>query len=120
MDLCIVAFAEDPGCSTRLLLEYFGEPLPSPCGHCGRCAGTAVAPLPRSPERDISVSDLKMIRALRDEGHAALRGKRPLARFLCGISSPASTRERLTRHDAFGLLEGVPFSKVLEQMEAGS
>ena len=116
----IVAFAEDPGCSTRLLLEYFGEPLPSPCGHCGRCAGTAVAPLPRSPERDISVSDLKMIRALRDEGHAALRGKRPLARFLCGISSSASTRERLTRHDAFGLLEGVPFSKVLDQMEAGA
>jgi ATP-dependent DNA helicase RecQ len=61
-----------------------------------------------------------MIRALRVEGHAALRGKRPLARFLCGISSPASTRERLTRHDAFGLLEGVPFSKVLDQMEAGA
>ena len=115
----IVAFAEDPGCSTRHLLEYFGEPLPSPCGHCGHCTGTAAVPLPRGRERDISISDLKTIRALRAEGHAALRGNRPLARFLCGISSPAVTRERLTRHDSFGLLEGVPFSKVLEQVDAG-
>jgi ATP-dependent DNA helicase RecQ len=116
----IVAFAEDPGCSTRELLKYFGEPLPSPCGHCGRCLGAAASPLPRSAERDISLADLKTIQSLKAEGHAALRGHRPLARFLCGISSPAVTRERLTRHDAFGLLEGVPFSKVLEQMQAGA
>lgn len=116
----IVAFAEDPGCSTRHLLGYFGEPLPSPCGHCGRCVGASASPLPRSPERNISISDLKIIQSLRTEGHAALRGHRPLARFLCGIGSPATTRERLTRHDAFGLLEGVPFSKVLEQIQAGS
>ena len=115
----MVAFAEDPACSTRHLLGYFGESLPSPCGHCGHCRGAGAAPLPRSPERDISISDLKFIRALRAEGHAALRGNRPLARFLCGISSPATARERLTGHDAFGLLEGVPFSKVLEQMDAG-
>ena len=115
----IVAFAEDPGCSTRHLLGYFGESLPSPCGHCAHCIGDGAAPLPRSPERDISLIDLKAIQSLRAEGHAALRGNRPLARFLCGINSPATTRERLTRHDAFGLLEGVPFSRVLEQMEAG-
>ena len=116
----IVAFAEDPGCSAQQLLKYFGEPLPSPCGHCGRCLGAAASPLPRSAERDITLADLKTIQSLKAEGHAALRGHRPLARFLCGISSPAVTRERLTRHDAFGLLEGVPFSKVLEQVEAGA
>ena len=116
----IVAFASEPGCSTRRLLEYFGEPLPSPCGHCGRCTGTAASPLPGSPERDISLADLKTIRSLQAEGHAALRGHRPLARFLCAISSPAASRERLTRHDAFGLLEGVPFQKVFEQLRAGA
>jgi ATP-dependent DNA helicase RecQ len=46
-----------------------------------------------------------------------LRAKRQLARFLCGISSPAVTRDRLTRHDAFGRLEAVPFSKVLEYLD---
>jgi ATP-dependent DNA helicase RecQ len=114
----IVDFAEGPGCSTARLLAYFGETLPSPCGHCGRCADAPPSPLSRSPEREISLEDLKAIKDLRDGGHAALRGRRPLARFLCGISSPATTRDRLTRHDAFGLLEEVPFRKVLEQLEA--
>jgi ATP-dependent DNA helicase RecQ len=113
----IVRFAEDPGCATARLLAYFGESLPSPCGHCGRCAGELAEKLPGSPPREISLADLKAIQALRKEGHAALRGKRPLARFLCGISSPATTRDRLTRHDAFGLLEGVPFLKLREHLE---
>jgi len=80
--------------------------------------GTVAAPMPRSPERDISIADLKTIQSLRAEGHAALRSARPLARFLCGIPSPATTRDRLTRHDAFGILEDVPFLKVLEHLEA--
>ena len=59
-----------------------------------------------------------MIRELRDERHAALKTPRQLARFLCGISSPAVTRERLTRHDAFGLLEHLPFAEVLALTES--
>jgi ATP-dependent DNA helicase RecQ len=47
-----------------------------------------------------------------------LRSKRALSRFLCGISSPATTRDRLTRHDAFGCLEAIPFTRVLEHLEA--
>ncbi len=114
----IEAFAGDPSCSTQGLLRYFGEPFPERCGHCGNCTGFPASPLPRSPEKEISIGDLKVIQSLRAEGHAPLRGHRPMARFLCGISSPATTRDRLTRHDAFGLLEEVPFLKVLEQMEA--
>jgi len=113
----IVAFAEDSGCSTRRLLAYFGEMLSSPCGHCGRCADGRPSPLPRSAEREISLEDLKRIQALRAEGHPSLRARRPLARFLCGITSPATTRDRLTRHDAFGFLEEVPFLKVLDHLD---
>ncbi len=115
----IVDFAEGAGCSTERLLAYFGESFPAPCGHCGSCAACPPAPMPRSPEREISLEDLRIIRSLRAEKHAALRGCRPLARFLCGITSPATTRDRLTRHDAFGLLEEAPFLKVLAQIEAG-
>ena len=114
----IVAFASDPKCSTKHLLGYFGERLSSPCGHCGHCLGESTPKLPQSQEKEITLVDLEQIQSLRAEGHAALRGKRALARFLCGISSPATTRDRLTRHDAFGLLEEVPFLKVLEQVEA--
>jgi ATP-dependent DNA helicase RecQ len=55
---------------------------------------------------------------LNSERHPALRGARQVARFLCGISSPAITRAKLTRHDAFGLLTGVPFGDILTQTES--
>ena len=115
----IVALACDPGCSTRHLLAYFGETLAEPCGHCGNCLGGGGSgkTLPSAPEMEITLEQLSTIQSLKREGHAALRGSRPLARFLCGISSPATTRDRLTRHDAFGLLEGIRFQKVLEQVE---
>jgi ATP-dependent DNA helicase RecQ len=112
----IVEFASAPGCSVRRLLNYFGEKTDSDCGHCGRCQGEKASPLPKGADTDISQADVEVITNLRAEGHAALRAKRQLARFLCGISSPAVTRDRLTRHDAFGTLEAVPFAKVLEYL----
>jgi len=114
----IVAFATGPGCLTVRLLAYFGEKMQNPCGHCGVCEGAATQPLTASPIPEITAADLAAIQSLRAEGHAALRGKRALARFLCGLTSPATTRDRLTRHDAFGMLETVPFSAVLEHLEA--
>jgi ATP-dependent DNA helicase RecQ len=113
----IVEFASAPGCSVRRLLTYFGEKTNSDCGHCGRCRGEKASPLPKGNDADISQDDVEAITNLRAEGHAALRAKRQLARFLCGISSPAVTRDRLTRHDAFGRLEAVPFAKVLEHLD---
>lgn len=113
----IVEFTSAPGCSVRRLVEYFGEKTKSDCGHCGRCQGEKATPLPKGNDADISQDDVEAITNLRAEGHAALRAKRQLARFLCGISSPAVTRDRLTRHDAFGRLEAVPFAKVLEYLD---
>jgi len=113
----IVAFASSPGCSVRRLLAYFGEKRDSDCGTCGRCQGEKAMPLPKGMDADIGHADAEAIKNLRAEGHSALRAKRQLARFLCGISSPAVTRDRLTRHDAFGRLEAVPFSKVLEYLD---
>jgi ATP-dependent DNA helicase RecQ len=113
----IVEFASAPGCSVRRLLTYFGEKTDADCGHCSRCRGEKASPLPKGSDADISQADVEAITTLRAEGHAALRAKRQLARFLCGISSPAVTRDRLTRHDAFGRLEAVPFAKVLEYLD---
>lgn len=92
--------------------------MEKPCGHCGACEGAAPQPLPAAPVPDITASDLAAIQSLRAEGHAALRSKRALARFLCGLTSPATTRDRLTRDDAFGMLESIPFSRVLEHLES--
>ena len=109
----VVELAETHDCITGFVTRHFGEAIP-PCGHCDRCRGTSPSPLPRATPAEITLEDLALIQALREERHAALRSARQLARFLCGISSPAAQRERLTRHNAFGLLEQVPFAEVLD------
>ncbi len=118
----IMAFAEDRGCLTRHLLRYFGEDLAEDCGHCGSCAEAeqALPPrlIPRSSDRTITVEHVARISEVIAEGHAALRASRQLARFLCGLTSPATTRDRLGKHDAFAMLEGYPFQSVLEQTES--
>lgn len=113
------------GCLTRHLLAYFGENLAQDCGTCTSCrerakGGSEEGPreIPRSPQPGIAAEDVGIIRELLQDRPVSLRSPRQLARFLCGISSPATTRERLTRHDAFGLLSHVPFSEVLTQAEA--
>jgi ATP-dependent DNA helicase RecQ len=58
------------------------------------------------------------VRKLVDEKHAALNTPRQLARFLCGMASPAATRARLTRNNAFALLADLPFAEVLVIAEA--
>jgi ATP-dependent DNA helicase RecQ len=60
------------------------------------------------------------IRHLVRERLPALRHPRQLARFLCGISSPATQRDRLTKHACFGLLSEAPFDTVLAQAEAST
>lgn len=33
----MLAYCETPRCRRQVLLEYFGEPLPQPCGNCDTC-----------------------------------------------------------------------------------
>ncbi len=114
----VVEFAAHPGCLTGFLTRRFGEELPGPCGHCDRCRGTPPQPVPRRTPRAPDAAQLAAVRALAAEGHPALATPRQLARFLCRITSPATTRDRLTRHHAFGMLDGFPFAEVLALTEA--
>jgi ATP-dependent DNA helicase RecQ len=113
----VVELAETDQCLTGFVTEHFGERLGEPCGHCDRCRGVKPTSIPRSAIDEIDPERLEIIQALRAERHACLKGSRQLARFLCGISSPAVTRARLSRHDAFGLLENHPFEDVLTMVE---
>ncbi len=114
IDLC-----ETGDCLTRHLLAHFGESLETGCGLCGNCENPIPGrrPLPCSLEDEVTPDQIAAIQAVIAEKHPALRQPRQLTRFLCGISSPAATRERLSRHDAFGLLAEVPFQTVLLQVE---
>ena len=100
-------------CQTNALLKYFGELRTEPCGHCGVCEGR-VAAMPLAPERPppeqlVSRAELE---ALAAQHPAALAEPRQQARFLCGLSSPATSRARLGRHPLSGALERHPFAEV--------
>ncbi|MGI9244018.1 MAG: RecQ family zinc-binding domain-containing protein, partial [Verrucomicrobiales bacterium] len=116
----VVLLAEEGGCIVRRLLAYFGEMGGEDCGRCSRCCSGKVSgsPLPGGEGREILPKEVEIIHALAAEKHASLRSPRQLARFLCGISSPAATRARLGRHDAFAVLEEVAFQDVLALAES--
>jgi len=108
----VVAFAEHDGCLTQHLLKYFGEEH-EPCGHCDRCEGKAAKKLPRSSGDITPEIPWVRLEQLAAKSDRALRTPRQRARFLCGITSPATTRAKLTKDTLFGECEGVPFRKVL-------
>lgn len=108
----VLALSSTKICLTKTLLKHFGETMSEDCGHCDRCRGVLPVKLKTSTPRKVSPLEWQQIRRLVEEGHAALATARQLARFLCGMSSPASMRARLYRHDAYGLLADLPFTEV--------
>jgi ATP-dependent DNA helicase RecQ len=106
------------GCLTGYLTKHFGETLKEPCGHCDRCRGVPAKTIKRPKHRRVTDGEIAAVRKLVDEKHAALNTPRQLARFLCGMASPAATRARLTRNSAFGMLAEIPFAEVLVIAEA--
>lgn len=136
----VLRLVHTPGCQTNALVAYFGELRAAACGHCSGCrasaapaegrtapgstapgsTGAATArerPFAEPPERSEPEAALPVDRhALRELALAhprALGEARQLARFLCGLSSPATTRARLSRHALFGALAERRFSQVL-------
>jgi ATP-dependent DNA helicase RecQ len=115
----ILTLAAHDGCQVNALVGYFGEQRTEPCGHCSYCrTGRAVTlPAPRREDPLPAGLDVAVLRALRAEHPAALGHPRQCARFLCGLTSPALTKARLTRHDLFAVFEDRRFGEVLAWCE---
>jgi hypothetical protein len=109
----VVALVEHDGCQVQSLVGYFGETRADPCGHCSYCLTGSAQKLPEPA----AISSIELDRAVLDElteAHpAALGTPRQRARFLCGLSSPATTKAKLTRHALFGALAEQRFADVL-------
>ncbi len=114
----VLGLSSHRGCLTGYLTRHFGETLAAPCVHCDRCRGLPATKIKRPPARKPSDEEWQLVQSLTGENHAALATPRQLARFLCGMSSPAATRARLSRHNSFGLLSDLPFADVLAITEA--
>ena len=107
------------GCQTNALVGHFGQVREAACGHCTFCETQVAQVLPeRAPVPAIAtVVDAASFAALRDAHPRALGASRQAARFLCGLSSPALTRDKLSRHPLFGSLDQHPFAEVLAWCE---
>ena len=112
----VVGLAEHRGCLTRHLLDYFGEERRD-CGHCSGCNGGVARPLELAKRWLPQPADVATIRRMRGEAHAALQSPRQMARFLCGIASPATTRAKLRSRPEFGQWSHVPFAEVLKLVQ---
>ena len=110
----ILKFADSDTCRTRRLMEYFGQAVEKDCGHCDRCEGQPKGRLPATHRPALGDRDEASLKRLYAERRKSLQGARQITRFLCGITSPQTTRERLGRHPMFGAWSGRPFKEVLE------
>jgi ATP-dependent DNA helicase RecQ len=114
-----LALAVLDGCRTNALVAYFGERRSEPCGHCSFCLEGLAQPLPDpAPVQPLpaGIAAVELARTV-DENPAALASPRQQARFLCGITSPATSRARLGRHPLFGRLVAHRFADVLAWRE---
>jgi ATP-dependent DNA helicase RecQ len=115
----VVALVTHAGCQTHALLAYFGEQRDGNCGHCTFCETQRAAVFPALAQRAPigAVLDVQMFRAACDSSPVALGYPRQQANFLCGLTSPALTRAKLTKHPLFGVLERYHFPDVLAWCE---
>ncbi len=116
----VLAIVTHDGCQVCALVGYFGESRAQPCGHCSHClTGCAQRLLEPEAKAPIETSvDVDALAALRHEHLPALGTPRQQARFLAGITSPATSRAKLTRDPVFGSLAERRFADVLAWCEA--
>ena len=116
----VVSLVTHDGCQVSELVAYFGEERDEPCGHCSFClTGEAQRLRASEPTPEIeTLVDRGALRALEAMHPDALGAPRQRARFLCGITSPATSRAKLTRGPLFGVLGAKRFADVLRWSES--
>src|SRR4051812_1275427 len=115
----VLSLVTHDGCQVGLLVGYFGETRTEPCGHCSHCLTGRAQGLPEpEPKAPIESSVSEALAALRTLHPDALGAPRQAARFLTGITSPATSRAKLTRDQLFGSLAERRFADVLAWCEA--
>ncbi len=115
----ILELITNEGCQTNFLLNYFGDIRSEPCGHCTFCQTEARTTLCAGHVTlDMSQRvDVRQFKTICQKHSAALAHARQQARFLCGLSSPALTKAKLSHHPLFGAFEKNSFKEVLAWLQ---
>lgn len=116
----VVELVAHDGCQVAALGRHFGEELAAACGHCTWCMakGKSVA-LPARRPVSISPSLAATVAPLRKRHPELLGDSRAMARFLCGLTSPALTRAKLTGNALFGSLADTPLPEIERALAGG-
>ncbi|TWU63194.1 RecQ family ATP-dependent DNA helicase [Crateriforma conspicua] len=104
-------------CMAATLAQHFGQSLEDGCGQCSHCTGDAAGPVPATKPRPLGSSVARLLGDVTKQYPDQFTHTRDKARFLCGLSSPALIRSRLTRHAGYGVCQHLPFAHVLEQLD---
>lgn len=108
-------------CQVRALSRHFGDEMEQPCGHCTWCqraprrGGNVVTS--RSRSNGSAADSVKQAVTELGADRGRFDSSLTLARFLCGIKSPAISRARMGSHAIFGRLEHLPFQDVIREVE---
>ena len=115
----VFALASTSYCQAATLSEHFGQTLEKPCGNCTAC-------LEEGPREILALEGFSLesldvfpvLRELAGEYPELFASSRVVARFLCGLTSPALTKNKLSRHAQFGICRHIPFGEVMRQVES--
>ena len=110
----LLSLAIGTRCQASRLSEHFGQTMLENCGNCTACLGEAADALPKQDAPQMGSSALTGLTYLIKQHPAILNEPRTRAKFLCGLSSPALIRGRLTREPLYGCCAEVPFPFVLK------
>ncbi len=113
----LFALAVGPRCQAMRLSEHFGQTLPERCEICSSCRGESLAAIPQGDPPCVGTSALSGLAALAKQHPDLLSEPRTRAKFLCGLSSPALVRGRLSREPLYGCCSEVPFELVLKAVD---
>ena len=111
-------YVESRHCRARALAKHFGIRGSENCGSCDLCVGGKAIRWRDVAAPKIPAEEWQQMLALRREQHAALGTVRQLAKFLCGISSPAAYQAKLTARVEFGMWQDQDFLDILALLEA--
>lgn len=112
----VVDYVEQPACLLQTLRKHIGE-TSRPCGQCSSCEDGAREAMPAAEGTPPGDDHVGPVRKLRSRKLAALATSRQLTRFLCGIPSPASSRDDLRGHPLYGAFKDIPFQDVAALVE---
>ena len=113
----IVQLIELQDCQVARLCSHFGKPLADDCGHCSWCLNRTPQTVGERRDVNISERELATLREVSDGLSEQLQSRVGMARFLCGLSSPAISRARLHGDPRFGRLEHLPYRTILEALQ---